>query len=186
MGVTAVTAACERPDLVCAYLDQYYEPSMSIQNCYGTYDDENYTNTFTMEDGMLKWTEEGADATVRNNQNLYDVFAVLADYYGVYVDHMMESDQVRFDMISSTYSPTITSDYNYPAAFMEEEDITRIAEIETDLKTYAEQVKAEIVKDGITDEAWDAYLEKMEEMGLSELIELKQKGFDMFYELTNY
>ena len=186
MGVTAVTAACERPDLVCAYLDQYYEPSMSIQNCYGTYDDENYTNTFTMEDGMLKWTEEGADATVRNNQNLYDVFAVLADYYGVYVDHMMEADQVRFDMISSTYSPTITSDYNYPAAFMEEEDITRIAEIETDLKTYAEQVKAEIVKDGITDEAWDAYLEKMEEMGLSELIELKQKGFDMFYELTNY
>lgn len=186
MGVTAVTAACERPDIACAYLDQYFEPSMSIQNCFGTYDDENYTNTFTMEDGMLKWTEEGTDGAVRNNQNLYDVFAILADYYGVYVDHMLEADQTRHDMISSVYSPTITSDYNYPAAFMEQEDITRIAEIETDLKTYAEQVKAEIVKDGITDEAWDAFKAKMEEMGLSELLELKQKGFDMFYELTNY
>ncbi|MGN9055569.1 hypothetical protein ACTNA4_03705 [Bariatricus sp. HCP28S3_A7] len=48
------------------------------------------------------------------------------------------------------------------------------------------QVKAEIVKDGITDDAWSAYLDKMDAMGLSELLELKQKGFDMFYELTNY
>lgn len=41
------------------------------------------------------------------------------------------------------------------------------------------------MKDGITDEDWNAYLEKMDSMGLSELLELKQKGFDMFYELTN-
>ena len=47
-------------------------------------------------------------------------------------------------------------------------------------------VKAEIVKDGITDDAWNAYLDTMDAMGLSELLELKQKGFDMFYELTNY
>ena len=51
---------------------------------------------------------------------------------------------------------------------------------------YWYQVKAEIIKDGITDNAWRAYLDKMDAMGLSELLELKQKGFDMFYELTNY
>ena len=185
MGVTAVTAACEKPEIALAYLDQYYEPSMSIQNCFGTYDDENYTNVFTMEDGMLKWTEEGQDSKVRNDQNLYDVFAILADYYGVYVDKMVDSDAARLEMVKNIYSPAITSDYNYPAAFMEQEDITRIAEIETDLKNYAEQTKAGIVKDGITDEDWNAYLEKMDSMGLSELLELKQKGFDMFYELTN-
>ena len=61
MGVTAVTSACDNPSVVCAYLDQYFEPSMSIQNCFGTYDDENYTNTFTKEGDMLKWTEEGAN-----------------------------------------------------------------------------------------------------------------------------
>lgn len=187
MGVTALTGVCEKPDVVCAYIDQYFDPSMSIQNCYGTYDDANYTNVFTMEDGMLKWTEEGAaDAKVRNDQNLYDTFAILADYYGVYVDRMMDSDAERLKMIQELYAPYITSDYNYPSAFMEQEDITRIAEIETDLKTYADQVKAEIVKDGITDEGWQAFQDKMNEMGLQELIELKQKGFDMFYELTNY
>ena len=51
---------------------------------------------------------------------------------------------------------------------------------------YWYQVKAEIIKDGITDNAWRAYLDKMDAMGLSELLEMKQKGFDMFYELTNY
>ncbi|MCI5699000.1 MAG: hypothetical protein MR308_01190 [Lachnospiraceae bacterium] len=56
-------------------------------------------------------------------------------------------------MVKTIYSPSITTDYNYPVAFMEQEDITRNAEIETDLKTYAEQVKAEIIKDGITDNA---------------------------------
>ena len=93
--------------------------------------------------------------------------------------------RARFEMVKNIYSPAITSDYNYPAAFMDQEEITRIAEIETDLKNYAEQTKAGIVKDGITDEDWNAYLEKMDSMGLSELLELKQKGFDMFYELTN-
>lgn len=99
---------------------------------------------------------------------------------------MLDSDALRLDMVSTVYSPYISSNFNYPAAFMEQKDITRISEIETDLKKYAEQVKAEIVKDGITDEAWTAYLEKMDQMGLKELLELKQKGFDMFYELTNY
>lgn len=187
MGVTAVTSVCERPDVVCAYLDQYFEPSMSIQNCFGTYDDPNYTNVFTKDGDMLKWTEEGAtDGKVRSDQNLYDTFAILADYYGVYIDEMLESDALRLNMISTIYSPYINNDFNYPAAFMEQEDITRISEIETDLKKYAEQVKAEIVKDGITDDGWNAFLEKMDQMGLQELITLKQKGFDMFYTLTNY
>ena len=51
---------------------------------------------------------------------------------------------------------------------------------------YWYQVKAEIIKDGITDNAWRAYLDKMDAMGLFELLELRQKGFDRFYELTNY
>ena len=159
---------------------------MSIQNCFGTYDDENYTNTFTKEGDMLKWTEEGAnDDKVRGNQNLYDCFAILADYYGKYVDKMLTTDAQRVDMLKNIYSPYISSDYNYPAAFMEQQDIVRISEIETDLKVYAEQIKAGIVKDGITDEEWNAYLKKMDEMGLSELLELKQKGFDQFYQVTN-
>lgn len=187
MGVTAVTSACEKPSVVCAYLDQYFEPSMSIQNCYGTYDDPNYTNVFTKDGDMLKWTEEGAaDGKIRNDQNLYDCFAILSDYYGVYVDRMLDSDALRLEMVSTIYSPSITSNFNYPAAFMEQQDITRISEIETDLKKYAEQVKAEIVKDGITDDTWKGYLDKLNQMGLEELITLKQKGFDLFYELTNY
>ena len=51
---------------------------------------------------------------------------------------------------------------------------------------YWYQVKAEIIKDGITDNAWRAYLDKMDAMGLFELLELRQKGFDRLYELTDY
>ena len=51
---------------------------------------------------------------------------------------------------------------------------------------YWYQVKAEIIKDGITDNAWRAYLDKMDAMGLFELLELRQKGFNRLYELTNY
>ncbi len=187
MGVTAVTSACKNPSIVCAYLDQYYEPSMSIQNCFGTYDDANYTNVFTKDGDMLKWTDEGSnDGNVRNDQRLYDTFAILSDYYGEYVDQMVGVDAKRMDMVKNIYTPDISSDYNYPAAFMDIKDITRITEIETDLKTYAEQEKASIVKDGITDDDWNAYLKKLDDMGLKELLALKQKGFDAFYKLTNY
>ena len=81
-GCNSCNCSLRKTEIALAYLDQYYEPSMSIQNCFGTYDDKNYTNVFTMEDSMLKWTQEGQDGKVRNDQNLYDVFPIFADYYG--------------------------------------------------------------------------------------------------------
>ena len=183
MGVTAITANCENPEIVAAALDLCFEPLTSIQICYGTYDDENYINTFERnDDGTLSFTEEGiSDGIVRGNQNLGGIFAILAEYYGEYVD-MLPGTQKRLDMIKENYTPYIDSDYYYPAAFMTQEEINQITQIETDLKPYAESVKAEIVKNGISDADWEAYLQKMDEMKLQKLMELKQKGFDEFWD----
>ena len=134
------------------------------------------------DDGTLAFTKEAIDdGLVRGNQKLGGIVAILSEYYDEYVD-MLPGTRKRLDMIKENYTPYINNDYYYPSAFMTQDEINKITQIETDLKPYAESVKAEIVKSGISDADWDAYLKKMDEMGLKELIELKQKGFDEFWE----
>ncbi|MBO0994918.1 extracellular solute-binding protein [Bacillus sp. SD088] len=184
MGVTAITSTNSNPALTAKWLDMMFEPLQSIQNMAGTYDDPNNFNIFELTDeNTLRYSEipEGESySSLSSKQNIRGSFAVLAEYYGKYVD--MQSDMAnRLEIISNLYAPYITDDYYYPSVFLDSESINRVNQIETDLKAYAEGKKAEWIMKGGADKEWDDYLEKLDEMGLEELIELKQTGFDEFH-----
>ena len=55
-------------------------------------------------------------------------------------------------------------------------------EFKRDYKKYAEQMKASWILNGGIEEEWDSYLQKMEDYGLSEYLEIKQKYFDAYIE----
>ncbi len=63
---------------------------------------------------------------------------------------------------------------------MSMEDTNRISQLDTDIKRYAEQMKASWILNGGIENEWDAYLEKMESYGLSEYLQIKQKYFDAY------
>ena len=84
-----------------------------------------------------------------------------------------------------TYLKDMNSQYVYPNVFMSIEDTNRVSQLDTDIKKYAEQMKARWILNGGIDEEWDAYLDKMEAYGLPEYLEIKQKYFDQYQQSLN-
>lgn len=55
-----------------------------------------------------------------------------------------------------------------------------MSQYDTDIKKYAEQMKASWILNGGIDEEWDGYLKKMESYGLADYLAIKQKYFDQY------
>ena len=55
-----------------------------------------------------------------------------------------------------------------------------MSQYDTDIKKYAEQMKASWILNGGIEEEWDEYLQKMEDYGLSDYLAIKQKYFDQY------
>jgi putative aldouronate transport system substrate-binding protein len=183
MGVTAITSTNPNPILTAKWLDKMFEPLQSIQNDYGTYGDPNNVNIFDITNSnTLKFKEvpQGQSfGSLSSKQNIRGSYALLADYYGKYVD-MQSNTLNRLKIIRELYTPHILNNYYYPSVFLDAKSLDRVNQIETDLKPYAESKKAEWIMKGNADQDWDSYLKKLDDMGLKELLLMKQKGFDDF------
>jgi putative aldouronate transport system substrate-binding protein len=79
-----------------------------------------------------------------------------------------------------SYVPDMKDDMVYPNVFMNQEDATDLAQYETAIKQYAEMEKATWILNGGVEKDWDAYLKKMDELGLSNYLEIKQKYLDTY------
>ena len=185
-GRCVLTSNCRDTALAAAWIDQMYAPIQSAQNNWGTYGEEGTANIFEMstnENGepMLRHLDLGSNSPVeiRENQSVNGPLAILNDYYGVYVTEPDDA-KWRLDHMHETYLSAMNSTYVYPNVFMSLEDTNRVSQLDTDIKRYAEQMKASWILNGGIDEEWDAYLQKMEDYGLSEYLRIKQKYFDAY------
>jgi len=71
-------------------------------------------------------------------------------------------------------------DYFYPPVVFSEEQLDRKAELGTDIFGYAEETIARWIIEGGIDEEWDAYVKKIDDMGLKELLKIYQDALDVF------
>lgn len=183
-----ITSANENLELTAKWVDHMYAPLQSIQNNWGTYGDEDQQNIFELGENdngepMLKHLDlEGtAPGELRQRTEAHGPLAVLDEYFGVYTT-MPDDAQWRLDQMHEHYLEFVENENNYPPIFTNEEDSSRISQIEADLNPYIERSRAEFITQGISDETWEAYLEELERLNLSELIELRQRNYDAYIE----
>lgn len=180
-GRSVITAACNNVELAAKWLDLMYAPLQSVQNNWGTYGEEGKTNIFEMtSEGTLSHLEIVGESPydVRVQQMVAGPLAVLNSYYDVYTTCPPDAMQRMADVKS--YVPAMKYDMVYPNVFMSQEDSEAMVRYETDIKQYAEQKKADWILNGGVDEEWDAYLQKLDELGLEQYIEVKQKYLDAY------
>ena len=84
-----------------------------------------------------------------------------------------------------TYLKDMNSKYVYPNVFMSIDDTNRVSQLDTDIKKYAEQMKASWILNGGIEEEWDEYLKNMDKYGLQEYLSIKQKYFDEYQKSLN-
>ena len=104
-GRCVVTAAAKNPALVCAWLDQMYDPMQSPQNNWGTYGEDDDFDIFVMGknangDDMLQHAPLGdaSPVEVREAESVNGPLAILDSYYDVYVT-CPDDAQYRLDWI---------------------------------------------------------------------------------------
>ena len=186
-GRCVVTSVCKNPALICAWLDKMYDPFQSPQNNWGTYGEDDEFDIFELSENadgepMLKHAPLGdaSPVEVREAECVGGPLAILDDYYDVYVT-CPDDAQYRLDWIKDYYTDDMHNKYVYPRVFMSSEDTEKLSAIQTDLVSYLNSSKAEFIRDGITDESWNAYLEQVESYGVEEYLQIYQKYLDAYY-----
>lgn len=186
-GRCVVTAVAKQPALVCAWLDQMYDPFQSPQNNWGTYGEDDEFDIFELGkndkgEDMLKHAPLGdaSPVEVREAECVGGPLAVLDEYYGVYVT-CPDDAQYRLDWIKDYYTPDMNTKYVYPNVFMSLEDTEELSNLQADITKTINAKKSDWIMNGFTDADWDEYVKSLEDYGLSDMLEIFQKYLDAYY-----
>ncbi|TFE00637.1 extracellular solute-binding protein [Jeotgalibacillus salarius] len=180
-----ITSANQNLELTAKWIDQLYDPVQSVQNNWGTYGDTEKQNIFEYDEAatMLKHLplEGTAPVELREETSIGGPLAILDEYYGS-VTTKPEDAAWRLDLMKEVMVPDMTADHIYPKVFFPAEDLERLAEVEADLIPYVERKRAEWITNGMVEEEWEEYLAELERLGLSDWLEIKQRGFEQHME----
>lgn len=186
-GRCVVTAVAKNPALVCAWLDQMYDPFQSPQNNWGTYGEEDEFDIFelgTNAEGkeMLKHAPLGdaSPVEVREAESVGGPLAILDEYYGVYVT-CPDDAQYRLDWIKEYYTPDMNTKYVFPNVFMSQEDTEELSNLQADITKTINAKKADWIMNGFTDTDWDEYKKSLDAYGLEDMLAIFQKYLDAYY-----
>lgn len=186
-GRCVVTAIAQNPALVCAWLDQMYNPIQSPQNNWGTWDDDGEFHIFTMGtndagEPMLHHTPLGDNSPVevREAESVNGPLAILDEYYGVYVT-CPDDAQYRLDWIKDIYTPDMNGKYVYPNIFMAQEDTKELSNLQADIEKTINAKKSDWVMNGFTNDDWEAFKKSLDDYGLQKYLGIFQKYLDEFY-----
>ena len=187
-GRCVVTAVAKQPALICAWIDQMYDPFQSPQNNWGTYGEDDEFDIFELGENaqgekMLKHAPLGdaSPVEVREAEAVGGPLAILDEYYGVYVT-CPDDAQYRLDWIKDIYTPDMHTKYVYPNVFMTREDTESLSNLQADISKCINTHKSDWIMNGFTDGDWDAYLSELEAYKLNDYLGIFQKYLDAFHE----
>jgi putative aldouronate transport system substrate-binding protein len=178
-GAFCITKACQKPDLLMAWVDRFYNETLSAEVQYGP-----IGIMYEIKDGkmsMLPVPEGTTEGEFRHKvcPGGGAPSAILAETYDTLVN-MDPRAVVRLNDIRNLFFPYFDDEYWKPVVFTEEE-LKVINECEQPLKDYVSQMRAEFITKGNVDEQWDSYLAQLENLGLSKLLEVWQNAYDRMY-----
>ena len=187
-GRCVVTAVAENPALVCAWLDQMYDPFQSPQNNWGTYGEDDDFDIFELgknADGEEMLTHaplgDASPVEVREAEAVGGPLAVLDEYYDKYVT-CPDDAQYRLDWIEEYYTPDMNTKYVYPNVFMSREDNEKLSNLQADISKTINAKKSDWIMNGFTDSDWYEYIDWLHKHGREEYLSIIQKYLDSFYE----
>jgi len=87
-------------------------------------------------------------------------------------------EKILYDSTIKNYIP-YEVDKTLPSLSLPEEDAIEIAELETNLITYYQEMMAKFIRgEADIDRDWDAYLKELDNIGLKRYLEILQEAYD--------
>ena len=179
-----ITTACEDPEALLKWADNFYDDLVSLQTFYGSLgvtvtanDDGTYSVHSTDDDTSLDtaaWSNSLRDFGPKYmNPDFYDKVII--------PDDVSDGTKLKEDEVNAKY---VTTDKNtgMPALQYTEDELNRITTIGTDVYNYVEAMYAHWVVDGGVEDEWDSYIEQLNAMGLEEMVSLQQGAYAAYLE----
>ena len=179
-----VTANAKNPALICAWLDQMYDPIQSPQNNWGTYGEDDGFDIFVMGtndkgEPMLQHADLGdhSPVEVREAEMVDGPLAVLDSYYGVYVT-CPDDAKYRLDWIKDIYTPDMHTKYVFPNVLMSSDDTKEISNLLADIDKCIETARANAIMNGFSDADWNQLQADLKAYKVDQLLAIFQKYVD--------
>lgn len=176
----AITDKAKNPGLIIRWFDVVFETDNSIQFNGGKFGvameklgEEQYRSLDT-----TGWDE--ATKKVNEWQNLWIQSLPKKIPLGLKIapPEGQDLDYPEKDIIDALYEPFLEVE-PIPATWTTKEDAEKVSVIQTDIKSYVDQKVAEWVSgEKDINAEWDAYVEQLEKLGLSDLTAMKQAAID--------
>jgi len=179
-----LTANAKNPALICAWLDQMYDPLQSPQNNWGTYGEDDGFDIFVMGtndkgEPMLQHADLGdhSPVEVREAEMVDGPLAVLDSYYGVYVT-CPDDALYRLNWIKDIYTPDMHTKYVFPNVLMSSDDTKEISNLLADIDKCIETARANAIMNGFSDADWNQLQTDLQAYKLDQLLAIFQKYVD--------
>ena len=187
MGTTgrdkfSVTKACKNPELLLKWVDQMYDPIISMQAIYGpigTYwaEEPDENGCYSMRE--LKDGETAGE--LKSKSELQGPTEQLAEDYGTYY-YLEDRAQERLDDLKNFWFNYVDSTEYYPTVSFTAEEIEVINDKLSDIKSLTEEKTAHWLRDGGIEQEWDQYLNDLNNMGINDVISSWQAAYDRYQE----
>lgn len=173
-----ISTSSKYPEIAARWADQFYTNEASIQNFWGaigTVIQKNNDGTYTL---MSPPAGTGADAWYWEQS--------VRDFGPKYVSPGFESNiildpasgdglKLVIDKLGRDYVTIPFPNVMYTAAEFKE-----LPTLTTDIDSYVKTTRAKWITKGGIDQEWDAYVKKLNDMGLQQLIKIRTDAYDRY------
>lgn len=179
-GTFAVSKVCKNPELLLKWVDQMYDPKMSMQAIYGPIGvcfeekpDEKgvYLNKTPPEGttpGELKGMNELQGPTAQLNE----------DFGSLY--YMEDRAMQRLDDLKSFWFNDVKNFESYPSVVFTLEETEIINDKLADIKTYTDEMTTGWLLNGGVEEQWDEYVSQLKSLGIDDVVKCWQDAYDRY------
>lgn len=175
-GAMAITDACENPEVLVAWADYFYSEEGGTLAWMGIEGETYEVN----DDGTWSWITDGTDVdTLRSTSTIQGVKyhpSIIPDiWYQLSAD--TDAEEVYLNEQRNKYLEHASKERIRFVYTEDEQDA--ISTIKSDLGGYITQFTAEVVtgRTPLNDDTWDAYLSRLNMMGLEEYVEIVTEAY---------
>lgn len=176
-----ITTSCKHPEVAARWLDQFYTGEASIQNFWGAIGkviSKNSDGTYTLNDPPAGTSADAWywDQSLRDFGPKY----VSSDFQKKIKLSSKSGDGLKFQL-SKLADAYVTKPY--PNVLYTAKENEELPSLTTDINSYVTQMQAKFITKGGIDAGWDAYVKKLNDMGLKKLIKIRTDAYNRYLKI---
>lgn len=179
-GSFAITSKAEHPEVLMRWIDQSYDPEVSLEICQGLmgrvmektaegrYHQMQLPEGVTLDTAIHDYSpgNDGTFAIMKPTIDKLDLNANL-------------TERKELDAFYSRYN--VPAGEMYPNVFFTEEEIEEIGVLQTDIDSYVAQKYAGWIVEGGVEEEWNGFQKKLKDMNVERYIQIYKDAYDRYF-----